>query len=108
MFFGLTNALETFNLLMDKIFCKYCKTTNHVIKSCPKLVANEAKKKRFCMTIQDATPSTLESANVVQDSEWAFTMQCNFDSMLSDSCMFVVDLGVWYFDNGATKHITQH
>ena len=42
----------------------------------------------------------------MQGLEWAFTMQCNFDSMLIDSCLSVVDLDVRYFHNGATKHIT--
>ena len=42
----------------------------------------------------------------MQDSKWAFTVQCSFDSSLTDSCMSVVDLDVWYFDSGATKHIT--
>ena len=46
------------------------------------------------MAIVDATPSNPNSANVVQDSEWAFTMQCNFDSSLTESCMSVVDMDV--------------
>ena len=58
-----------------KCFCKYCKATDHVIKNCPKLAAKEAKKKEAGMAVADATPSTPDSANVVQDFEWAFTVQ---------------------------------
>ena len=58
------------------------------------------------MVVVDATPSTPGLANVVQDLEWAFIVQCNFDFSLSDSCMSVAVLDVWYLDSGATKHIT--
>ena len=58
------------------------------------------------MAVADASPSTTESANVVQDTEWAFSVQCSYDTLLHDSCMSVVDSDVWYFDSGATKHIT--
>ena len=51
----------------QKIFCKYCKATDHVIKSCrPKLAAKEAKKKEAGMVVTDASPyTTTESANIV-------------------------------------------
>ena len=56
--------------------------------------------------VADASPSTTECANVVQDTEWAFSAQCSYDPLLHDSCMSAVDSEVWYFDSGATKHIT--
>lgn len=58
----------------QKVFCKYCKATNHVIKSCPKLAANEAKKKDVGMVVVDVIPSTSDSTNVVQESKWACTV----------------------------------
>ena len=33
-------------------------------------------------------------------------MQCNYDPSREDLCMAVADVDVWYFDSGATKHIT--
>ena len=42
----------------------------------------------------------------MQESEWAFAMQCSYDPSLHDVCMSIADSHVWYFDSGATKHIT--
>ena len=58
------------------------------------------------MAVQYKTPSTLELANVVQDLDWAFTMQCRYGPSWEDACMAVADVDVWYFDSSATKHIT--
>ena len=54
----------------QKMFCKYCKANNHVIKMCPKIATKEAKKKEVGMVVTEASPSTTESANVVKDTEW--------------------------------------
>ena len=42
----------------------------------------------------------------MQESEWAFAVQCSYDPSLHDVCMSIADSHVWYFDSGATKHIT--
>ena len=61
------------------------------------------------MAVVDTSASNTESANVLQDTEWAFSAPCSYDPSLHDSCLSVVDSDVWYFDSGATKHITsQH
>ena len=84
------------------MFCKYCKASDHIIKNCQKLAVKEAKKKEAGMVVQDTTLSTPESANVVQDLDWAFTVQCSYDPSREDACMAVADVDVWYFDSGAT------
>ncbi|MCO5610533.1 hypothetical protein L7F22_064772 [Adiantum nelumboides] len=43
------------------------------------------------------------------DAEWAFNSECTYNHAVHDACMSVaVDSHVWYFDSGATKHITSH
>ena len=45
----------------------------------------------------------------MQDAEWAFSVHCQYDPSVHDACMAVSDdSDVWYFDSGATKHITSH
>ena len=61
----------------QKVLCKNYKATDHLVKSCPKRAANKAG-----TAIAYATPSTPDSANVVQDLEWAFIVQYNFESSL--------------------------
>ena len=94
-----------------KLFCKYYKATDHIIKYCPKVKAKEAKKREASMAIIEATttPSNGESANIVQDADWAFSVTCSYNPSLHGICMSIVDSHVWYFDSGASKHITsQH
>ena len=58
------------------------------------------------MVVVDVSPSNSESTNMVQDTEWAFNVHCNYNPFVHDACMSVADSQVWYFDSGATKHIT--
>ena len=79
-----TGSSNKFEKTGDKgkkmIRCNYCKAIDHVIKSCPKLKAKEAKKKESnAATIADAS-TTSDFANVVQDAEWAFIVYCHYDS----------------------------
>ena len=92
-----------------KTRCNYCKATDHVIKNFPKIKTKEAKKKDSnAATIADASTGS-DSANVVHDTEWEFSVYCQYDPSVHDACLVVsVDSDVWYFDSGATKHITSH
>ena len=89
--------------------CKYCREPGHYVKECPKLKEKEAKKKEAGMAVvADAAHAKIDFANMVHDAEWAFIVECNFDSSAHDACMIVAYLDVWYFDSGASKHITSH
>ncbi|MCO5562978.1 hypothetical protein L7F22_016614 [Adiantum nelumboides] len=75
--------------------------------------AKEAKKKEGGSTTNDG--STTNAAIVVvkkdsdADAECAFSTECTYNPAVHDACMSVAaDSHVWYFDNGATKHITSH
>ena len=52
------------------------------------------------------TPSNGESTNIVQDADWAFSVTCIYNPLLHGAYMSIVDSHVWYFDSGASKHIT--
>ena len=89
--------------------CNYCRETGHYIKECPKLKEKEAKKKEAGMAVVDASLSHAQSVNLVQDANWAFSVQCCYNPLPHDACFTIAELHVWYFDSGASKHITsQH
>ncbi|KAH7297149.1 hypothetical protein KP509_26G056000 [Ceratopteris richardii] len=58
------------------------------------------------MVVVEASTLKTESANLMQNEERAFTTVCSFDLSSPGQCMSPVDSDVWYFDSGATKHIT--
>lgn len=60
------------------------------------------------MVVAEAPTSGIngDSAIVAQDANWEFSVHCSYNPLLQDTCMFVVDSHVWYFDSGASKHIT--
>ena len=90
-----------------KVKCNYCKKLGHMIKDCPKVDAKEArKKKEASMAVADTSKSNAEFANVVQESEWAFAVQCSMTHLCTMCVCLFADSHVWYFDSGATKHIT--
>ena len=92
----------------QKLFCKYCKATDHIFKDCPKVKAKEAKKIEAGMDVAEAPTfgTNVDLANVAQDADWAFSVHCSYNPLLQDTCMSVVDSHVWYSDKGASKHIT--
>ena len=72
------------------MFCKYCKGNDHVIKSCPKLAAKEAKKKEARVVVAETSTPKTESANLVQNEELAFAIVCSFDPSSHEQCMSAV------------------
>ena len=60
------------------------------------------------MDIVDVASTKTDSANTVYDVKWAFNVVSNYNFSANDACMTVVDIHVWYFDNGASKHITSY
>ena len=83
--------------------CKYCRKGGHTIDECKKLAKRNEKKKEADMSIVETTPNAKnDKANVAQDV-WACVITCNYDS----SCMVVNEVNSdWFFDSGASKHIT--
>lgn len=58
--------------LKSRCICIYCKVGGHFRRACPRLAANEARKKRVNITVMGASPSNAEFVNIVQDAKWAF------------------------------------
>ena len=89
-----------------KCFASTVRQTIMLSRRVLRLLRKRLRRKRLVWLVANASPSSTESINVVQDIDWAFNAQCNYDPLLHDSCMSVVDSDVWYFDSGTTKHIT--
>ena len=77
----------------QKLFCKYCKATDHIIEDCPRVKAKELKKREVGMAVAEAPTfdTNGDSANVAQDVDWAFSVHCSYNPLLQDTCMSVVD-----------------
>ena len=68
----------------------------------------EANKKEASMVIVDASTAKIDFANIVLDVEWPFNVKSSYSFSTHDACMIVADMHVWYFDSGASEHITSH
>ena len=75
----------------QKLFCKYCKGNDHIIRNCPKLVAKEAKRNEVGLVVAEVSTPKIESPNLVQNEEWAFTTVCNFDPSSLEQCMSILE-----------------
>ncbi|MCO5585832.1 hypothetical protein L7F22_039765 [Adiantum nelumboides] len=79
------------------------------------ILAKEAKKKEgdspanAGSTINAFIVVSSVKENSDADAEWAFSAKCTYNPVVHDACMAVAaNSHVWYFDSGATKHITSH
>ena len=60
---------------------KLLQKLGHYIKECPKLKVEEVKESS--MVVTDASPSSnAKLANLVQDGEWSFNVECACDPSL--------------------------
>ena len=93
--------------LQKKKKCKYCRKVGHTIEECRKLVKRNEKKKESGMTISENVSSAKsDEANMAQDY-WACVVTYHYDASLHSKCMVVSEIDSdWFFDSGASKHIT--
>ena len=83
--------------------CHFCKKYGHYISECSKRIAKEKKKESSLAVSNSANTSAAkedESANMVQDS-YAFIVCSDFFACSVDEAQVI-----WYFDSGASRHIT--
>ena len=83
--------------------CHFCKKYGHYISECSKHIAKEKKKESSEAVSNSANTSAAkedEYANTVQDS-YAFIVCSDFSA-----CSINEAQVIWYFDSGASRHIT--
>ena len=99
------NDASTFHDEKKKIRCNYCRKPGHDISECRKRKASEEKKKQSGLNVTTSTGTKVE-AHIAQH-EWAFSIHTIYDPSKDDVCLSVSDsTDDWYFDSGASKHIT--
>ena len=81
--------------------CNYCRKVGHLIAECTKRIENEKKRKQQGLVA--STDNGKEEANLAHDG-YALTATC-MDYESSSTCFSISNVD-WYFDSGATKHIT--
>ena len=45
---------------------------------------------------------------MVHDAKWAFHAECSHNFSTHDASMIAANMHVWYFENGASKHVASH
>ena len=91
--------------------CNYCRVAGHDIAECRKRIASEEEEEEKGLAVStasgnDATPN--EHAHFATEQSWSFIVQCHYDPSVhdaSDACM-LVSASTWFFDSGASKHVT--
>ena len=96
--------------------CNYCRKPGHEIAECRKRIASEKKKKEAGLSVTTTSGTDAnthehanEQANYARDQNWGFIVQCHYNPPVHDTgshtCM-AVSASTWFFDSGASKHIT--
>ena len=87
--------------LQKKTRCKYCWKVSHTIDECRKLESGMT-------TTENSLCAKSDEANMAQDY-WACVVTYHYDASLHSKCMVVSEIDSdWFFDSGASKHITSH
>ena len=55
------------------------------------MVAKEAKRNEVGLVVAEVSTPKIESPNLVQNEEWAFTTVCNFDPSSLEQCMSILE-----------------
>ena len=86
--------------------CKYCRKAGHTIEECRKLAKRNEKKESGMSIVESSANAKNDEANMAQDF-WACVVTCHYDATLHSKCMIVNEADSdWFFDSGASKHIT--
>jgi len=88
--------------------CHYCKKPGHYIDECYKRIAKEKKKESGNSVEETSDVGNKKddaTANLVEE-DWCF-YTCSYDPSQEVHSLSVSDSGdVWFFDSGASRHIT--